>query len=586
MKSIVTEFTDQGFNYDRLPSDSFALPYSIDDVKIQPNDVAVANVFNIKIKKLYDNFLYLYGLCFMSNFNVIGNYKGFYDEINGFIPTTYTPPYGQDLFNTATTGLTQALSTSTKAISYYNPAKPNVINTLFASNSTLGILTIEKIIEDIEYINLPLQLILTDGLTPGSDEYNRVLQNIERKRDYLNSYTGGVKFTQSSIDPISGSIVFQNIGGIAQINNETLYVTDSIYDNVYSFNLKDAASDDNIKKNILFQLNIVGGEGSVQEKLKFNTPTLLVNIRDNILVVDQINNCFKIFDKNLNWIATSTQSVFFEKYPTVNAITYYKPTHMLIVATNSELHLFNVNELFEVTFIRTVPVNVRVTPTGNIIDIKFANYDSEILYILTSKAIIKKWMSKLEKNIATFEIDDPLYGNQVLNTFSWMSLAPLNKNTDILLIKAGAPKSSIITILEDNLNLMSLLKQNDFDVYSKDDVCLKDDEYISSWTYNKCLKKLLYNLNLLVSNIIYRFYTRENETSGTTEFIFKTYNNLIAEKIIQDTNSYANLFINENFQSETINRCFGLLYDYQNYVLSNLTNNDPINLDLTPYRIT
>lgn len=581
MKSIAQEFLDHGLNYDRLPSDVFALPYQLEDIKIQPNDLAVATVFNQKIKKLYDNFLYLYGLCFMSDFNISKKYRGWYDELNGFIPVNYN-----DYWATASSGKTLALSASTKAVAFRDSRNPNIINTVFASNSAVGIFTMEKIIEDIEYVNLPLQLILTNGLVPGSYEYNNVLNNIERQRNYINSFTGGVKFTQTSIDPLSGSINFQSIGGITQINDELLYVTDSFYNNVYSYNLKEAAGDDNIKKNILFQLNIVGGEGSIQEKIKFNIPTLAVQIDNNILVVDQANSCFKVFDKNLNWVATSTQSVFFKQYPTQNAAAYYSAQRTLVVATDTALHLFYVSENFDINFIKSVDVYTKTVAVNKIIDIKFANYDTDVLYILTNKSIIKKWMSKLEKNIAAFDIDDPRDDlNIALGSFYWLAISPLNNETDIVLIRAGKEYTySLIAILEDNLNLISLLKQNDFEVYSKNDICLNDQEYVSSWTYNKSFKKLLYNLNLLVSNIVYRFYTREKEASGTTEFILKTYSNIINEKTIQDTNSYTNIFINENFQSETVNRCFSLLFDYQSYILANLINNDPINVDLTPYR--
>ena len=581
MKSIAKEFFDHGLNYDRLPSDIFSLPNQLEDIKIQPNDLAVASVFNQKIKKLYDNFLYLYGICFISSFNINKKYRGWFDEINGFIPENYN-----DFWLTATTGKTPALSASTKAVAFRDSRAPNIINTVFTSNSAVGILTIEKIIEDIEYINLPLQLILTSGLTPGTSEYINVINNIEKQRNYINSYRGAVKFTQTSIDPLSGSINFQNIGGIAQINNELLYMTDSIFDNVYSYNLKDAAGNDNIKKNILFQLNIVGGEGSIQEKIKFNTPTLTVNVDDNILIIDQANSCFKIFDKNLNWVSTSTQSVFFKQYPKQNAAIFYSAQRILVIATDTDLHLFSVSTAFDISYIKSISVYTETLAVNKIIDIKFANYDSDVLYILTNKSIIKKWMSKLEKNIAAFNIDGPGSLDLNLGSFYWLTLSPLDSTTDILLVRAGKENTnSFILIFEDDLNLVSLLKQQDFNVYSKNEICLNDQEYVSSWTYNKSFKKLLYNLNLLTSNLVFRFYTKEKEATGTTEFILKTYNNIINEKTIQDTNTYANIFINENFQSETVNRCFSLLFDYQNYILNTLSNNDPINVDLTPHRV-
>jgi len=131
--------------------------------------------------------------------------------------------------------------------------------------------------------------------------------------------------------------------------------------------------------------------------------------------------------------------------------------------------------------------------------------------------------------------------------------------------------------------LQSLLKQDNFEIYTKEDLLVGDEEYISSWTYNKCFKKLVYNLNLLVNNIAYRFYTKEDATTKAISYSYKTYNSIVLNKQLKDTNTFANIFINENFQSETINRCFSQIYEYQEYILTKLIDNDPVNVDLIPY---
>jgi hypothetical protein len=574
MKPISIEFENSGFLYDRHPSDSFQLPNSLESIVIQPNELAVASTFNLKIKKLYDNFLYLYGLCFMSGFDLNENYKGWYDEIYGFNPKKTRDPL------VATSGKTSALSSSNKAISFYDPSKPFFVNTIFTTNTTVGLMTFEKIIEDLDYLYSPLALTLTQNLVPGSAEYNSVVNSIAQRREYIDSYRANIRFTQTSIDPLSGSISFAKMGGVIQQNNENLFITDTVYNNIYSFNLKDAAGDDNIKQNILFQKNLVGGAGTVEDKIKFNSPTLLVNIDDHILVIDSKNSCFKVYDKNLNWVSTVTQAVFFKKYSEITAAAYHASSSKLILGAGQALHLFKIIDLDTIIFEKTVSIYISNDPTDKIIDLKFANYEDNILYVLTTKNIMKKWITKLEKNILYFGTPN----NAALQYF-WQVLSPYSKDIDIMLIRAGNNTQSLILVVEEGLSLKSLLKQDDFNVYSRNEVCLNGDEYNCAWTYNKSLKKLLYNLNLLASNITYRFYTKENEITSATSFIFKTYNNLITERVIKDTNKYSNIFVNENFQSEAINRCFNQLYDYQNYILTSLTNNTPFNVDLTPYRV-
>lgn len=540
MISIAAQFTNSGFEYDRIPGETnFALPNTLNEIKIQPNDLAVATTFNSKMSKLYDNFLYLYSLCFLSTLSINRDFKGKFSETTGFVPQNIRILPSQ--FNLTTPGL----SSSSKAIAV-DSGIPNLYHTIFASTSTLGVLTFSRVNE-----RLGDQIIY--------------------------SLQGQVDFIQSTIDPIAGSINFSNIGGITQKNNK-LFVTDSNYNNIYSYNLADTFSDDNIKQNILFQLNIVGGKGSVNEKTKFDIPTHVITLGDNlILVVDTNNKCFKVFDENLSWVSTSVQAVFFNKYPKIKNIIFHAPTSSVFIITEYDLHIFSVANTQNIFLKQTVNVIKDKISKNELIDIKIANYDNNIIYILSKNKLIKKWVTKIDKSIA---ITGP---RDTGISFNWLALTPVTKSVDLLLLCVNQGINSYITVIEDSINYKSLLKINSFDVYSKEEVFIKKGEYVSSWIFNKSLKKMLFNLSTLVSNIAFRFFVRENEDEN--DYIYSAYNTIVLDRKINDTNRYANIFINENFQSETINRCFEQLYEYQLYILTQLINNEAVNVDLTPYRL-
>ena len=76
MNNIFDEFNKTQFVFDRSPTDIFVLPNDLNSVLLQPNELAVASTFNIKIEKLYENFLYLYGLCNIAGFNIPNKFVG------------------------------------------------------------------------------------------------------------------------------------------------------------------------------------------------------------------------------------------------------------------------------------------------------------------------------------------------------------------------------------------------------------------------------------------------------------------------------------------------------------------------------
>ena len=70
MNTIYNEFLKTSYIFDRVVTDVFSLPYSFNSIEIQPNELATASTFNLKLKRLYDNLHYMYGLCNIADFNI------------------------------------------------------------------------------------------------------------------------------------------------------------------------------------------------------------------------------------------------------------------------------------------------------------------------------------------------------------------------------------------------------------------------------------------------------------------------------------------------------------------------------------
>jgi len=540
MNAIDTEFQKIDLNYDRTVTDVFQLPYSLDTILLQPNELAVSQSFNLKIQKLYDNFLYLYGLCNVADFKIPRRYEGWVGYTNLEKQILY-------LYDDSTTNAVAVLS-----------------SVLFASNQALAFYSTDSRYEQ-NLIFTNGQFISLNGINQRDGDYSPV--NL---------------IQQSSVDPLSGSINFFNITGIAQYKAEQLFISDATYNNLYSYNLGGAVSDDNIRNRQLFQLNVVGGRGTSQDRIKFNNIGKIAVAGDVVIVEDKGNKTFKVYDRNLNWLNSTITPTLFNAISTINAMVYSEKDNRLYIASNTALFLLDISTDYNLTSAKSYDFSSILTGNEYFVDIKFANYDKDVFYLLSTRNLYKKWITKPEKNIGMLK-------NSVFNddNFRWITTSPGVSGDDVLIYAVSQDLTrSYIAVYRDNLSLTTLFKtDNPLIVYSKQDVLIDPEEYNCSWVYNKSIKKMLYNMSLLVNNIGYRFFTDEDNT-GTPVFLYRGYNNFFRYNAPLDTNKHSNVFINENFQAETVNRCFKQIYDYQQLVLQTIITNDSVVTDLTPYSIS
>lgn len=541
MTTLENLFNTSRFVYDRMVTDKFSLPHSYEDVKIQPNEIAIAKTYNQKIERLYENLIYLYGLCKVAGFNVPKTYEGWIGYAFGDIENLFF--YGSDFSTSfANSVLSSTLYQSRQGISFYSTVAPNTNNIIYTTHDFISIISL-----DSNY-----------NITPIID--------------------------QTNIDPLSGSLCFSQIGSIAAYKDDVLFVSDTTFNTVYSYKLKDVISSDFVKSQKLFLLYSIGGIGTSKDKLKFSTIGKMLIARDNLIVEDTGNKCFKVYDKDLNWVNTSVATTFFNSISTINCIAFCEKDNRLYACNNRQLYLLDVKSDFSIVSSAYYELD-EVDPLDKVIDIKFAHYDKNVFYVLTQKTLIKKWITKPEKNIGILPSEGNVFGGDL---FQWFTISETtDKKYDVIVaaLKSTDNAHYYGAVFKDDLNLISLFKnKTEVNYYDIEDVKINSNEYNSAWIYNKSLKKFTYNMSLFVSNIGYRFQSGEN-VLGTSVYLYKGYNDFFRTNTVFDTNTISNIFINENFQAETINRCFKFLHDYQQLILTEIISNDPVFVDLSPRQL-
>lgn len=542
MTTLEQEFKNSTFVYDRMVTDDFKLPYTYEDIKIQPNDLAIAKTFNLKVSRLYDNLIYLYGLCRVANFDIPTTYEGWIGYAFGNIDNLifYTPDFSTQFADSV---LSSALYNSTQAASFYSNILPTGQNIIFTSNELISIYSIDE------------------------------------------EYAPSLIIEQANIDPLSGSLCFSSIGSVTTYEDDRLYVSDTTYNNIYCYKLKDVISDDNIKSQKLFLLLAIGGIGTSKDKIKFSKIGKILFANNALIVEDTDNKCFKVYDKDLNWLNTSVATTFFNTVSTVRCMTYSDKENKLYVCNNKSLFLLKVHPDYSIELEHQYDLSSIIEGDDYIVDIKFANYDKNVFYVLSRKLLIKKWITKPEKNIGIFATAGDVFGGDY---FKWFVVTRTKDNSsDIIIANLVSQDTAFnyMAIFKDNLNLISLFKSNtELNYYSKTEVQINPYEYNSSWIYNKSIKKLLYNISLFTWNIGYRFFSGENKF-GTPVYLYRGYNDFFRSSHVLNTNTFSNIYINENFQAETINRCFGQIYDYQQNLLTKIISNEPVLVDLSPRKV-
>jgi hypothetical protein len=528
MIDIRTEFEKWNIEFDRSIDSKNILPYGPSLYQIQPNELAYHKTFNIKISYLFHNLMYVYSRCFIPNFVIPTRFKGFIGVLGN------------------TLNIYQNTSTSN------NFSNANYPELDIAENF-------------IVYKNDQKNYLFFNSLTSIS-----VLEHD------LNNNAISYKSKITLIDPISGEISFKKINNLTS-DDKHLYVSEGNLNIVYKYNLEKYFSNENVYKNKLFLEKSVGGAGDRYDPIKFKNPKNISFNKNILMVEDHDNKVLKFYQNDLNFLYYASLLNVYDKLSSFASIKFQNDTN-IVGATKTGFYNFK----FEKNTIRSskfVELSSFLSNNEEIIDINFSNYNENIIYILTNKSLYKNWNYDNIKRIGKKDAID--FG---LNSkFKHFTTTFNTASSDIIYIYLynSTSSSNQILIYDDDLDLISTLNNPDFQIYSEDDISIKKQEYNQSWVYNKNLKKLAKNYDLLKNNVSYKFVT-EYDLNGNLKYLGRIYN---TETLNYTNINYDNVHtigINENFQSEVINRELDKIYDIGKDLLDNVLSNYNSTLNLNP----
>jgi hypothetical protein len=524
--NILGNYLADKLTFNRSTVQDVKLTYNIDSLFFQPNEIVNQNSINEKIEKLNLNFFDLYNFCFIRNNN---------------LPINYTRYIG------VTGAADDYLSSS------------SIIGTSNFSTSAVG-LTGAK---GFEVIGMNLN---KTGGEVSSLSFLLIYFTATSLHFYKADSTGAssvVTFLLST-DSVDGefSQKYVNITDITTNNRDSLFVTDSHHNQIYRLYIDPILNESRISGSNLNSLNTRGFKLNTGGHTYLSGSNLLYFYNSELYTYNMEGKNITVLDDNLS----------FKRKFTNKLISSTRVLDFAVDSINDRIYVLleNFNILYVDVNFATAAVLVKPTNSFESNETPkrflFSTNDSSIYYIITTKNIYKylkgkesddligkfKWAPEIKIPDTNYEIFDTKI---LLENEDYDSIFILEKNINF----NGQDK--LLKFTEDN-NLVSNLHSSNFKIFAINDILLKD-EYFNNITFNKCIKKLLFNLDILSSYIHSRFTYVYNENR---ELQYDS--NILLDEIIQVKKDY-NFFVgvNERVTPQIFNRCINEIYKYQLVIL-------------------
>jgi hypothetical protein len=318
------------------------LPYSLNDISIQPNEFGDADIFNTCLTRIDENLNYLKNNIQTINSNAPSYYYGWMgsnqDNRSDGI-RWYTPSYGSEFYETPNYAISEGTS-------YFT---------------------------DIKDIHIGKYIYVLD------DKRFRLFEKDKNCKE--------IKFLKASdMDEL-----FFNPQSITVNEDETsIYVADSIRHKIYRFDF-----DFSDLQNPLFGLVLtVGTLGGLNDNSRFDFPSEIFLWNDNVFVLDYNNNCIKQYSGSLSWIHTYYDDVL--KDDQILNFTVHESGLIYAVTKNLKVHIFD--ELAKSVY---STFDVAQIGESEIVKMEF-DENGEFLYIITTGNVFK--YSSVGEFLTTFNL--------------------------------------------------------------------------------------------------------------------------------------------------------------------------------------
>jgi len=552
---------------DRNLFDDINLPYSLDQILIEPNELVNYNVINTKIQYLQNNLMYMYSQLFVGSTDVPVD-----DNVN-----TICNPIGTPFFEWTTRparrifgfGPLSAVSTLSAYKEFDNMKRFVVIP--FDDKRGVSILAISN----THLIGLT-SLITQDGqLSAGNFTlYTNVIDNYSQETcKNLKDITYDGKYIYVSDSQING-------GG-----------------QVFRYDINSYYSRDKAFEYKRFLVETIGGYGDPDRVNKFNGCSVLGSNLNDIWVYDSGNNMIKVYNKNFVWQKTIKIPTT-RKYKILDIKNRTLNNHMYVLfedsydPTNLQFGLMQYDEKFQLVSTIIFEDVLYHQTDKEFKRMTFSEQDSNVFYVATNSTIYKKFFSRPEKTFAIFDrqkffpddtfvwdlIDrnwESLWDYELWNyaEFFRLNLEP----RDIVAIMSEQNKddlffigSSYISHLNEKTDYFSLLYNENLPYYNYDSIKLENNEYNQSIVHNKEFYKLYQNIIQFKNNLKGKFYGEFNEYGDVRyiDYIYFSDEEINSLNLELDYNSFIN--DNELTQPNVVNRVLKKMYDTQ-YKILNIT---------------
>jgi len=561
--------TDLAFSKDfkdRVISDlTIDLPNTIQECTFAINDTFDYNLFKFKLDKIRENTNFIFSRCFIASNKLPWSTDIRYASLTSTFDSSFT-----------VRELAANSPTFNDSIPFSNSNKLSAFGDVIESTAQLNLDFNDRFA--LFAITSSTFIAMT-----GSDTSLDVILNTNEYEDDDNE------------------LRFGELGGIAS-NKENVFLTDTVNNVILKYDIEGFINNDSSLGNKRNFIELLGGHGDGRNKTKFIRPTKLACCDTEIAVYDSGNKVIKIFDTMLNYQTRISINFNKETFGAMEFDPDFKSLYILTYgpsitqATGFTAYLYryygyNYGRLERVVLEDKIDDN-------KIVDIAFSGVSSNYWFFSTTKKIYKKYKTRPEKVIGTFDnfrlglIDvQPVvtqnnrWNFQDINwknaNFRWNIINTNDASDNGLLISdvnsfnlfpSASGNDRIVMMTNSRIYFFSentheayqrVIKQSNYTNYGKLGFSLNKDQYVQTSTINNEITKAVQDVITLKNNIVGRFAGRYNQ--DILELGDYNYNLNFEEFVREDLE---NMFIHTNEESlvGVLNRCFSEIYDVQSKI--------------------
>lgn len=458
---------------DRTLQSTLALPYQLQDVLLPPGETLNSRVFNDRLYKIYQNFLYTYTKCFAPSiqqpYNVVSvaamlngglSWQTNYDVVN-FAPIT---------IGVGIIGFSQASKIIT--VPYTRQQDNYTFIAAFSGSSTQN-----------------SKLLLIDANNPSSNSLIPTQASLQY--DYIDVETNKYK----------------NITSIALMDT-LLFVCDTGNNQIYKYNVADLLNQDKLSNFKRVFIESIGGIGTITDNSKFNAPDQVYafNAINKVFVSDAGNKCIKVYDSN--FIHQTTIAYPVNSYQSTRSIAFYEPQQLVFILVYdavNDSYFFNVYDA-DLNFVEQQLFDVSLALIGSrtekLLELHFSYNDSNVAYLVGEQYVYKLYLNQMQQSCKwlPYNLSNAQLRLQPDAGYRGITVVPSSNDYDVI-FAYGCTLSADYTgnidrvwCIQDKMTFDSVVADKVVSFYTLENFGIHNSELLQGFVVNKELFKMVYNI--------------------------------------------------------------------------------------------